>query len=326
MATPPDVHTLFPIPEPARRPVILTIDLGSQVDYRADISDPAQLATVSAATTAATPRNFFVVTLIADIIQVNGQPAKGTYVGRTRVINSSPNPANGGAIADVKRTAMREHIFEILTTDGTEVGTIISTGFSGGIAPSGIGVSSIEKASWVIVGGTGAYMGVQGQVCGTGGSGRAASMSEDPGNRRINGGTSNQFVLHVVPMDPPAIVADTPHPNPAIFHSDFVRVTAAKPAIPGEVLSLFATGLGPTSPDVDLTHPFPLSPPSTVNAPVTIAVAGKAAEVVSAVGFPDAWNGYRVDFKMPQQTGSGEQPLVLTAAWIPAAPVGIAVQ
>src|SRR3954451_11329789 len=129
MANQPDVQTLFPILESTRRPAALTIDLQNEVDYQADISDPAQFATLSAATAAVTPRNFFVVTIIADIVRVNGIAAKGTYVGRTRPIVASPNPTNGGAIADVKRTAMREHMFEILTTEGIEVGTIISTGF-----------------------------------------------------------------------------------------------------------------------------------------------------------------------------------------------------
>ena len=90
--------------------------------------------------------------------------------------------------------------------------------------------------------------------------------------------------------------------GPAIFHSDLARITTGKPAIAGEVLSLFATGLGPTSPDVDLTQPFPLSPPSTVNAPVTVTVGGIAADVVSALGVPAAWNGYRVDFRVPANT------------------------
>jgi len=100
MPTTADAHTLFPILEPTRIPVVLTIDLQDQVDYQADISDPAQFATVSATTQANTPKNFFVVTLIADIVAVNDIPAKGTYVGRTRPIISSPNPTGGGAIAD----------------------------------------------------------------------------------------------------------------------------------------------------------------------------------------------------------------------------------
>lgn len=72
------------------------------------------------------------MTIIADIVAVNGLPAKGTYVGRTRPIVASPTPSAGGAVADITRTAMREQIFEIQKSDGTAVGTIMSAGFSGG--------------------------------------------------------------------------------------------------------------------------------------------------------------------------------------------------
>jgi hypothetical protein len=36
--------------------------------------------------------------------------------------------------------------------------------------------------------------------------GRAASMAEDPANRRINGGGTSQYVLHVIPMASSQIV------------------------------------------------------------------------------------------------------------------------
>jgi uncharacterized protein (TIGR03437 family) len=111
--------------------------------------------------------------------------------------------------------------------------------------------------------------------------------------------------------------------GPAIFHADFQRVTAAKPAIAGETLSLLVTGLGATSPDVDLTQPFPLTPPSIVNSPVTVTVAGMPGDIITAVGFPGSLKGYRVDFRMPANTGTGLKQTVVTAAWIDAAPVEI---
>jgi uncharacterized protein (TIGR03437 family) len=75
----------------------------------------------------------------------------------------------------------------------------------------------------------------------------------------------------------------------AVTHSsDFSLVSAAKPATAGEILSLFATGLGPVSPGVDPGQPFPSNPPAIVNSPVEVTVNGKAAEVLSAAGFPGA--------------------------------------
>jgi hypothetical protein len=94
-----------------------------------------------------------VATIIADIVSVNGQPAKGTYVGRSRTVALSPTPTgaeNSEAIADVTRTALREHVFEILQPDGTPVGTVMSVGFSGGPAPPG--APATEHANWTIGG------------------------------------------------------------------------------------------------------------------------------------------------------------------------------
>ena len=68
-------------------------------------------------------------------------------------------------------------------------------------------------------------------------------MAEDPANRRLNGGSPNRYLVHIFPMTVPQIVmAPT---GPAVTHSsDFSPVNASKPAAPGEILSLFASGLG----------------------------------------------------------------------------------
>jgi hypothetical protein len=85
--------------------------------------------------------------------------------------------------------------------------------------------------------------------------------------------------------------------GPAIAHSsDFSLVTASKPAQVGEILSLFARGLGPVNPGVDPGQPFPSVPLATVNSPVEVTVNGKAAEVLSAVGLPGAVDGYQLNF------------------------------
>jgi hypothetical protein len=60
---------------------ILTIDLVNFVEYRQDVSDPAKFATDPNLTTATTPRNFFTATMFADIVAVNGHPAKGRTSG-----------------------------------------------------------------------------------------------------------------------------------------------------------------------------------------------------------------------------------------------------
>lgn len=301
----------------------LVIGLQNVVEYQDDKADPSKFATNPNITPSATFKNFGVVTIIGDIVAVNGQPARGTYVGRSRGLVMSPIPSPGGAIADVTRTALREHIFEILTSDGTAVGTIMSLGFSGGPPPPG--APATDRANWAIVGGTGAFLGARGTVGGTGGTNRAASMDEDPSNRRINGGTAISFIIHVIPMFAPQIVPTSA--GPAVTHSsDFTLVSASKPAAPGEILSLFATGLGPTVPEVDLGLPFPSSPLATVNSPVTVTVNGKPADVLAAVGYPGSADGYQINFRVPPGAATGLATIQVSAAWIPSAPVSMTVQ
>jgi hypothetical protein len=307
----------------ATTPTILVIDVDNNVEYQEDISDPSKYATLPNVTPSATPRNFFVATIIGDIVAVNGQPATGTYIGRSRsFVSNQATP--GSAIADITRAAIREQIFEILKADGTPVGTIVALGDSGGPPPPGAPLAQ-QKGNWAIVGGTGAFLGARGQEGVGKNSARAASMAEDPGNRRTNGGGPAQYILHVIPMEVPEIA--TTANGPAIAHSsDFSLVTAAKPATSGEVLSLFATGLGPVVPGVDPGQPFPASPPAAVNSTVAVMVNGKAAEVLGAVGFPGAVDGYQVNFRVPTETGKGVATIQVSAAWMTGTTVNITVQ
>src|SRR5262249_25956222 len=134
-----------------------------------------------------------------------------------------------------------------------------------------------------ITGGTGAFLGARGQAAAIGflRSGRTGSMTEDPGNRRINGGGAVRFVLHVIPMSRPEILTTTN--GPAVYHSDFTPVTVSRPARAGELLTLTATGLGPTRPGVNPGAAFPVDPLQEVNSPVEVAVNGKPVEVVNKI-------------------------------------------
>src|SRR5947207_2979506 len=105
--------------------------------------------------------------------------------------------------------------------------------------------------------------------------------------RRINGGAALPLILYLIPMSRPEIVMTSN--GPSVAHSnDFTLVTPSKPATAGEVLSLFATGLGPVVPAVDPGQPFPSSPLAKVNSPLQVTVNGKPAEVVAAAGYPGA--------------------------------------
>jgi hypothetical protein len=317
---------------PAQReqppPSILTVDVENVVEYQGDISDPTKFATNPSVTPSAGAREFSVNVAFGDIVAVNGQPAKGVYVGRPIAIQLSPAPAPGRAIADTTHASLRSHTFEILKIDGTPVGTLMSFGLDGGQAPPGAPSNPIAtRGNYTIFGGTGAFLGARGELVQRLQSleaipPRAASMAEDPASRRINGGGTIRFFLHVIPLTTPRIAI-----GPAITHStDFTLVTASKPAAPGEILSLFASGLGPTNPGVDPGQPFPSSPAAAVNSPVDVTVNGETAEVLSATGIRGAVDGYQVNFRVPSDTVNGTAAIQVSAAWIGSQVVNITVR
>ena len=154
---------------------------------------------------------------------------------------------------------------------------------------------------------------------------RTASITEDPAKRRQNGGGHIGVALYVVPMSPPNVLITAN--GPAVTHSsDFSLVSASKPAAAGEILSLFATGLGPTRASLDPGQPFPSSSLAAVNSPIALTVNGKSAEVLAAVGYPGATDSYKVNFRVPPDTAKGTASIQVSVAWIPGTFVSIAVQ
>ncbi len=303
----------------------LRVEVANVVRYVDDATDVTTIATNPSVTTAIPIRNFRRAVLIGDIVAVNGQPAKGTIIENTRdmILRTTPTPGQG--IADITRDAMLEWIYEILNVDGSPVGSLMVLGVGGGTPPPGA-TPLATQGNNAIVGGTGAFLGARGYL---GGGAppvvRTASMTEDPSNRINNGGGKAVFILQVIPLYRPEI--STTAAGPAVVHSsDFSPVSAAKPAAAGEILSLFATGLGPTRASLDPGQPFPSSPLAVVSSPVEVTLNGKSAEVLGAVGYPGAVDGYQVNFQVPPNTPKGAVSIQLTAAWIAGAPVTIMVQ
>ncbi len=311
-------------------PSILRIDVANNVLYSEDTYDVSKFARDPGVTADShSSNNFNRAVGVADIVAVNGQPVTGTHIRSAVNVFLSTAPVPGQAIADTVRTALAVFTFEILKSDGAPIGTIVANGFGGGPAPPGAPLT-VTGNNFVITGGTGAFLGVRGQM-GVAANPpgvavqRAASMTEDPANRRLNGGGTQRWIAHLIPMSAPQITI-TPG-GPAVTHSsDFSLVSASKPAAAGEILSLFASGLGPVNLGVDPGQPFPSSPPAIVNSPVEVTVNGKPAEVLGAVGYPGAVDGYQVNFRMPQNVAKGVATIQVSAAWISGTAVGIAVQ
>ena len=317
--------------------VTLYIELQNVVEYQVDTSDLSKYGTDPNVTQGKALKGLGVgcagVRLIGygDIVSVNGQPARGTYANRGVGVCMSLTPVPGlNAIADTTWNSMRDETYEILQSDGiTPVGTIMTSGLhSGSPTPPGPPAGSRNSA---ITGGTGAFFGVRGQkgqrndLLSGNVPERTASITEDPAKRRQNGGGHLLTVLYVIPMSWPTVV--TTAAGPAIVHSsDFSLVSASKPAAAGEILSLFATGLGPTRTSLTPGQPFPSSPLAVVNSPIDVTVNGKSAEVLAAVGYPGSVDGYQVNFRVPPDTTKGSAAIQVSAAWIAGGPVSIQVQ
>lgn len=321
---------------PATGPAILEIDTENYIEYENDANaelEPTKIGTNPNIVVPASPTPpFGRIVGFADIVAVNGKAAKGLVSQWEVVFVASPTPNPGAAIADVPTLGTRLFTFQILQSDGTRVGTIMTMGMSqnGSVLgpPPGAPLAQTGQ-ELAIVGGTGAFLGARGQ------QGqertpmtvnpRVASMLEDPSRRRINGGGTVRFIFQLFPMSRPQIAITAN--GPAVTHSsDFSLVTPSNPAAAGEILSVFATGLGPTRPGVDAGQPFPSNSTAVVNSPVEVTVNGKTAQVLAAVGYPSSVDGYQVNFRVPPDTAKGTATIQLSAAWIASPAVSVAIQ
>src|SRR6266481_524669 len=198
---------------------VLEVQAENFVSYIGDVSDVLKFATESGMTTVSAigPRNLGTSLAIADIVAVNGRPSKGTVIINARTINLSAAPTPGQAISDTGRGGSSNYALEIQQADGAPVGNIYASGFSGGAAPPGAPLA-VAGSNNAVVGGTGAFVGVRGQLGGGQGTSiRLASITEDPTNRRTNGGGRLAVVVTLIPMSRPEIGATAS--GPAIFHA-----------------------------------------------------------------------------------------------------------
>ena len=294
----------------AEQPVVITVDTEDSVLYRGDTFDLSKLAKNPNPTTSVNTV-FLTSVNVGDVRTVNGQPAKGIWSYQVLAMPFRANPQPGQAIADVDSGGLFQCIWQIVSPDGKYIGTL----YDSGAAPS---------PEHVITGGSGAFLGMTGvhgamQMLA---AQRGASTSEDPANRRINGGGKIRVVFYLYPRSRPTVVT-TPS-GPAVVHQDGKLVSNSNPAQAGETLTLYATGLGPTTPAVSFGQPFPAGAASLANAPIEVLINGKSSGVLYAGGYAGAIDGYQVNFRLPSSLTPGNASLRLTAAWIPGPDITIA--
>lgn len=297
-------HSQTPVP-----PTILEIVVEDVVAYVGDA--PFEELATSLDPVPSGPVPPVQVMAVGDIRQINGQAVRGTYTFRAMPVLTTPNPGpeTGLSIADSTRIAQVDHAFEIFQADGTPVGVIYAYGL--GLGPKTPGAPlAADGGALAIIGGTGPYLAVRGQANTGQPVGdlpliRFASARENPAVRRVNGGGTTRFIVHLIPEFAPEVVF-LDETTPALFHaSDQALVTQTDPAIPGEVLTMLVRNLGPTNPGVDPGQPFPRDPLNIVNSPVDVRVNGEAAVVSFAGGEPTAVNVFEVEFQVPESIPSG---------------------
>jgi hypothetical protein len=182
-------------------PIKLQVDVENYVLYNYDTFDTTQFGTNPNQTNVPMKTYNYHIS-IGDIIAVNGTPAKGKVLCTHTMFVLSPTATVGSmkAIADTSRAMMDDCSLEILASDETPIGTIFIHGLFGGAPPPGAPASSV-RSDMIITGGTGAFLGARGQAGQKGlWTPRLASVTEDPANRRVNGGGTQSIVLQLFPM------------------------------------------------------------------------------------------------------------------------------
>lgn len=107
----------------------------------------------------------------------------------------------------------------------------------------------------------------------------------------------------------------------------YTPVTAANPARPGEVLSLFATGLGPVRPFVPTGRPAPPQPLASTTNTINIVVGSTPARVLFSGLAPGFVGLYQVNFEVPAGASLGDSvALNLSVASSSSNPVAVPIR
>ena len=114
----------------------------------------------------------------------------------------------------------------------------------------------------------------------------------------------------------------------AVLHnSTFQPVTDSSPATPGEVLAVFAAGLGPVQPPVQAGQAAPAFPLATTTLPVTAMLGGTPAPVLFSGLAPGFAGVYQVNLSVPSLAPTGDEiPLTLSVGGVTSNQVNVAIR
>ena len=119
-------------------------------------------------------------------------------------------------------------------------------------------------------------------------------------------GITTQSLITVVAAAPQLLTSDGKHALGV--HADGSSLTGA-PAVPGETITLYATGCGPTSPPL-IPSQLPAQASAVTNPP-QVTIGGAAATVGSAAVLPGTGGVYQISVQIPSSASAGDQPVIL---------------
>ena len=111
-------------------PTLMDIEIDNGVFYAYDTADSTKFATVPgtvapwSSSPGAASRNFWSGVYIADIVLVNGRPARGVMVRRGTRISLAAGAAAGQAVADAPGNFIDDGVWVFQRQDGTPIGTV----------------------------------------------------------------------------------------------------------------------------------------------------------------------------------------------------------
>ncbi len=132
------------------------------------------------------------------------------------------------------------------------------------------------------------------------------------GPTTIQVGTSAPFDVSLTQYAPALYSADVPgQGNVLAYHAFGTRVTATSPASPGEVVVIYAIGMGPTTAVVPTGSRSPYNPVAgTTTAPV-VTLADKAVTVLFSGLEAGQVGVYQVNFQVPADATTGSKNISL---------------
>ena len=99
----------------------------------------------------------------------------------------------------------------------------------------------------------------------------------------------------------------------AIQHGlDYGLVTPAAPAEKGEIVTIYATGLGRVTPAVLSGIPAPHTPLSFTTGSISVMIGGQSAQILYSGLTPGSVGLYQINVRVPENISSGDQNVVVS--------------